>query len=282
MESTQNGNSMVMPVAPFYGGGYGNGGDFGGSWGWIILLLLIAGNGWGGGFGGGFGDGAFPWLMSGQAGINANTNAGFDNAAIAGQLSGIQSSITNGFATSEVANCNRAMDSMQTAYTNEIADLNRSFDAQSATSTGFNNLQSQLANCCCENRLATANLAADIAREACADRAAVSDGIRDVIANQSAGVQRILDQMCNDKIDAKNEKIQELQNQITLQNLASSQAQQTAQLIADNTAQTQYIVNRVAPYPIPAYPVTGWGNYYGSGCAGFNPFGNVGYGNGSF
>ena len=79
-----NGTGMVMPVAPMYGGAYGgNGGfgsGFGGDWGWIILLLLIAGGGWGfGGFGGagmgGFAaDGAmlYPWMNQAEV-----TNSGF-------------------------------------------------------------------------------------------------------------------------------------------------------------------------------------------------------------
>ena len=46
-----------------------------------------------------------------------------------------------------------------------------------------------------------------------------------------------------------------LQNQINIATMQASQTAQTAALIADNTAQTQYIVNRVAPYPIPAYTV---------------------------
>jgi len=255
MESTQNGNSMVMPVAPFYGGGYGNGGDFGGSWGWIILLLLIAGNGWGGGFGGGFGDGTFPWLMSGQAGINANTNAGFDNAAIAGQLSGIQSSITNGFATSEVANCNRAMDSMQTAYSNQIADLNRSFEAQTANTQALSGLQSQLAQCCCDNRLATCQTQNIIQNEGNATRFADANNTRDLLTNQTANTQAILDKLCQLELDSKNTRIADLERQLTMANLSASQVAQTARLEANNNMQTQYIVNRVAPYPIPSYTV---------------------------
>ena len=81
-----NGNELVMPVSPMYGGGYGNGGfGFGGdSWGWIILLLLCANGGWGNGFGGGYGNMMlgydFPWLLNGQSAINNNTNNGFQNA----------------------------------------------------------------------------------------------------------------------------------------------------------------------------------------------------------
>jgi chromosome condensin MukBEF ATPase and DNA-binding subunit MukB len=120
----------------------------------------------------------------------------------------------------------------QQLYSNEIASLNRSFAEQTASTQGFNNVQSQLANCCCENRLATANLTAVVQAENCADRAALSDGLRDIIVNQTANTQKIIDMMCQDKIDAKNEKILELQNQLNMTNLAASQFAQTQQIIA--------------------------------------------------
>ena len=205
---TENGtNGMVMPVSPMYSGysntGWGN--SFGGDWAWIILLLLLAGNGWGNGFGGGFGAeyGVMPYMWNTQT--QNDVNRGFDNAGISSQLSGIQSSITTGFSNAEVAECDRAMDSMQTAYTNQIASMNQRFADMSNINQSFNSIQSQLANCCCENRLAVANLGSDIAREACADRQAVNDGVRDILANQTASVQKILDQMCQDKIDQKND-----------------------------------------------------------------------------
>lgn len=282
MALTDNGSGtpVVMPVSPMYGGGYGNNGGFGfgGDWASLIVLFLIFGmfgnGGWGnGGFGGGYGaDGMFPWLMTGQAGINANTNAGFDNAAIASQLSGIQTSLTTGFSNAEVAGCNRAMDAMQTAYGNQIASLERSFAEQTANSQGFNALASQLASCCCENRLATANTQALVQSENCADRQALSDGIRDVIANQTAGFQRVLDQICNDKIDAKNEKIAELQNQLAMAELKANNNLQTQTLLNDNLAQTNAVEQYLAPVPRPAYVVQNPNcctNNYGCGCGQF-------------
>lgn len=123
----------------------------------------------------------------------------------------------------------------------------------------------------------------------------MSDGIRDVIAAQTAGTQRILDKLCDQELQAERRENDQLRTQLNMANLAASQSAQTAALIADNTQQTQYIVNRVAPYPIPAYPVcnpynyngygfgfNGFGNNFGNGFGGFNPFGNVGFGNGSF
>jgi len=235
-----NDNDMVMPVAPMYGG-YGNGGlcsGFGGDWGWIILLLLFASNGgWGNGFGG-YGDGGvMPYMWNQQT--QNDVNRGFDNAGISNQLSTINSSIVSGFSNAEVAGCNRAMDTMQ----------------------AFNAVQSQLAQCCCENRLATANLSADLAREACADRAAVSDGI-----------QKILDQMCQDKIDAKNERIADLERQLTMANLAASQGAQTAQILADNSRQTAVLEDYLNPVARPAYIVQNPNccqQNYGCGCGNF-------------
>lgn len=274
--SNDEGNAMVMPVTPMYGNGYGNSGFGGFGNDWITLFLLFAvfgGWGNGNGFGGNGGmNGTFPWLLAANNNTGDLVTAGFNNAAITSQLSGIQSTLTNGFASAEVNACNRASDALIASYNNQIASMNQNFANQSAMNQGFNALQSQLASCCCENRLATAGLSADLAREACADRAAVSDGIRDVIANQTAGIQTILDKMCQQELDAERRENQNLRTQLNMQNLAASQADQTAKLIADNAAQTQYVVNRVAPYPIPSYVVPspyGYANYgYGYGSCG--------------
>lgn len=122
----------------------------------------------------------------------------------------------------------------------------------------------------CENRLGTADLKYTIATENCADRAAISDGIRDLITAQNAGTQRILDQLCNDKIDAKNEKIADLERQLTMANLAASQTAQTARILANNEAQTAALEQYLAPVPRPAYIVQNpnccANNGFGCGC----------------
>lgn len=135
------------------------------------------------------------------------------------------------------------------------ADITTSGFQNQALNTQLSALQSQMNTCCCENRLATANLQSVIQSENCADRATISDGVRDILANQSANTQRILDQMCNDKIDAKNERIADLERQLTMANLAASQTAQTAQLLADNTRQTVALEQYLNPTPIPAYVV---------------------------
>lgn len=248
MAFSENGNGLVMPVGPM--GGYGNN-SFGDGNGWWVILFLFAlmGGNWGnGGFGGNGNNGVLPYLYNDDT-KNA-VNRGFDTAGLSGQLSGIQNAVSQGFSSAEVAECNRAMNILGQ----------------------FNTLQSQLANCCCENRLATANLGALVQSENCADRAALSDGIRDIIANQTAGTQRILDMMCQDKIDAKNEKIAELQNQLNMLNLAQSQTAQTAALLADNNRQTAVLEDYLNPVARPAYIVQNpncCAQQYGCGCGSF-------------
>ena len=241
---------MVMPVTPM--GGYGNG--FGGDGWWVILFLFaLMGNGGWGGFGGGNQMGIWPYFTA--TNTDAGVQRGFDTAALTNQLSGINTSITSGFANAEVAGCNRAMEAMQTAYTNQIADLNRSFAAQTAATQGFTDIAAQLANCCCENRLATANLGADIAREACADRAAVNDALRDVLAATTAQNQRILDQMCQDKIDSKNDTINQLRQELMFARGQASQDVQTAAIQAGQRALANEVEQYVAPKAVPAYVV---------------------------
>ena len=192
--------------------GFGNGNGW-----WIILLFLFLGwgnNGWG--FNGNANtDNLYPWMNQAQGTWNG--------------FSQVQQDLCAGFANAETA-----------ATTRQMASMQQMFD-----------LSSQFANCCCENRLAIANLGADLAREACADRQAVSDGVRDILANQTASVQRILDQMCQDKIDQKNEEIARLRQQLDMASLAASQTQQTSMIIANNEYQTSVL----KPVPVPAYIV---------------------------
>ena len=210
-------NSMYMPVTPAYGGD----GMFGGNSAWWIIILLLFG-GWGNrGFG-----------FGGQ-GIGSEVQTGFDHSAVMNGLSGIQNAVSNGFAQAEIS-----------ANSRQMADMNQNFALQSA-----------MQNCCCENRAATADLKYTVATEACADRNAISNALRDVLEANNASTQRILDTMCQDKIDAKNELIANLRQQLQMAQLSASQGAQTAQIIANNEAQTSALERYLAPTPIPAYIV---------------------------
>lgn len=312
-------NSMVMPVTPMYGGGgYGNGMGFGGDWAWILLLLLIGGNGWGmggfGGFGGGLGV-DFPWLLNGQNGINNNVNDGFRDAqlhdsvtsvrdgvsALATQLCGccgdIQMGMANGFAGVQQSLCNgfagttAAITGAQNAISqqmnaNEIANLNRSFAEQTANMQGFNGVNAGVAD-----------LRYTVATEACADRAAVGDALQNVtmqnMGNTNAivnaingGIQSIKDQLCDYRNAQKDETIANLRHELMYSRGQASQVEQTAQLLANNNAQTALfqqglnnevdaLYNRLKNCPVGTTPVYGnqpiftcGGNNSPCGCGG--------------
>ena len=264
MTETNNSSPFYMPIAPAYGnGGFGFGGDMGA---WWLLILLVAMGGWGNGFGFGGAGGAFPWMMGGMTNTNNDVQRGFDQNALVTGITGVNNAVTSGFGNVQTALCNGfagvnagiANGFAQTEIADnarQIANMNQSFANQTAMLQGFNGLQNQLSTCCCDNRASIADLKYTVATEACADRSAISNALRDVIAATTAQTQTILDKMCQQEIDSLKSQNIALQNQVNLQALAASQAAQTAALVADNTAQTQYIVNRVAPYPIPAYTV---------------------------
>lgn len=261
-----NNNGFYMPVAPAYMGG--NNGGFGGDWAWIILLLLIGwgnnGNGWGGngGFGGGYGE--YPWLANGQQQIMTNTNNGFRDAMINDGITSVrdginslsaqlcnccgdvQMSIAGGFANAETA-----------ANARQMANMQQGFGLQTAITGGLTNLSSQLAQCCCDNRLASEQTRYTIATEACATREAQNYNTRDIIAAQTASTQRILDQLCNDKIDAKNEKIADLERQLTMATLRESQTAQNAFISQGFANEVDQLYNRLSNCPVPSTPVYG-------------------------
>lgn len=169
----------------------GNNDDFGFGGGgawWFIFLFFAMMFGWGGNFGG-------------QNNFGA-VQQGFDQAAT-----------LNGFNT-----LNQALANSELNSSNQQSNLLQS----------MNGLAMNMQNCCCENRAATADLKYTIATEACADRAAVTAALQQLTAQTAANTQRILDQMCQDKIDAKNEQISNLRTQLQMAQLAASQTAQTA------------------------------------------------------
>lgn len=270
--SLTTGEMSAADLAAVVGGSRNNNdGGFGDGNGWWIILLflcLFGNGGWGGnnGNGGGFGGGSnggagalYPWMNQAEITsdgfrdqmINNNITSIRDGiSSLSNQLCNcccdMQGTVQNGFAQAEIA-----------ANGRQMANMNQAFAAQTAMNQGFNSLESNLASCCCENRLATADLKYTIATENCADRAALSDGVRDILVNQTANTQRILDQLCNDKIDAKNEKIADLERQLTMANLAASQTAQNAFIAQGLNNEVDALYNRLSNCPVPTVPVYG-------------------------
>lgn len=256
------------------------------------MFILLGNNGWGngfGGWGGNVGSEIYPWMN--QANL---TSEGFQNALmndnvtsirdgvqnLSTQLCGccgdISTQLCNGFAGVN-ASVNGAQNAIaQQLYTNQISDLERSFAAQTASTQGMTTIQSQLAQCCCDNRAATADLKYTVATEACADRAAISEALRDVIAANTASTQKILDQLCQDKIDAKNETIAQLRQELMFSRGQASQDVQTAVLRQGQIDEVDALYNRLSNCPVPTTPVYGrqpiftCNNGCGCGCSGNN------------
>ena len=286
--------------------GYHGGNGFGfndGAW-WIIILFLFAMNGgWGNGWGNNGGMNQLPYWMAQQNNGN-DIQRGFDQNSvmntlgnITGSINGLGNSLCNGFAgvnqniSATGAGVVQAVSNgfAQAEISNnarQMADMNQNFGMQTALATQLNNIAMAQQNCCCENRAATADLKYTVANEACADRAAVNNALRDVTAQgvantqalmntMNAGIQSIKDQMCNDKIDAKNERIAELERQLTMANLASSQSVQTSVIQSGQRALANEIEQYVNPTPRPAYIVQ---NPNGCNCQNYNPYMNYGCG----
>lgn len=283
MSYSSTSDNMVMPVAPMgsYGGNSGNGFGWGGdgAW-WLLVLFLFAANGNGFGWGNNGMNGMMPYVAS--TNTNNDVQRGFDQQALMTGLGDISGAVTSGFAGVNQSLCS--------GFAGVNATINSGFNAAEASNNARQmanmqqafSLQSQLAQCCCDNRLATANLNSTILSENCADRAALSDGVRDIIANQTANtqalinqttqaVQGVYDKICQLELNAKNDRIAELQNQLTAANTAALVGAQTSRVLADNAAQTQALEQYLNPAPIPAYVVQNpnccAGNYYpGCGC----------------
>ena len=247
------GTTMYMPVAPAYGYNGNNGNDnmFGGNWMWF-LLVWMAMFGWGNNGFGGFGNG------NNAAG---DIQRGFDQSALTTGINNIQTALCNGFAGVNQGISNGFAQAEIAANSRQMADMNQQFALQSA-----------LQNCCCENRAATADLKYTVATEACADRNTISNALRDVLEATNASTQKIIDMMCQDKIDAKNEKIAELLGRLAMAQNAAAFNALGDRFQASQDNQTAALERYLAPTPIPAYMVqnpnccTNNFGYGGCGC----------------
>ena len=257
-----NGSQGVVPTFDVSGNNGNNG--WGSSMGeWIIGLValgMLGNGGLFGGFGGGNGMYEFPWLLAGQNGINNNTDNGFDNLHLSNQIEGTRDAINN----------------ISTQLCNGFNGLNTSI------LTSSNDLNTSFLNCCCENRLANCQTQNAIVSEAAATRFADANNTRDIITSQTQGTQAILDKLCQLELDgvkaqveAKNDRISELQTQLNMANLAASQTAQNAFIAQGFANEVDQLYNRLNTCPVPTTPVYGrtpiftCPNNNGCGCGNF-------------
>lgn len=236
------GTTMLVQPTGMTGNG-GNGFGWGGDGFWIILLFILLG-GWGGnnGFGGGMGNSnLYPWMNQSN-----QISEGFQNQMLNDNITGIQNSL-NGISTQL---CN-----------NQMADLERSFAAQTANTAGLTALQGQLAQCCCDNRLATCQTQNIVATESAATRNTIQ-----------GGVQTIIDKLCALELDGYKRENDNLRSQLNMATLRESQTAQNAFIQQGLTNEVDALYNRLSNCPVPTVPVYGrqpiftCGQNQGCGC----------------
>lgn len=257
-------------------GGNGMWGE--GSWFLIILFLFVfcgwGGNGWGNN-GGAAGaadnyvlasdfatlqrqiDSSTASLERKSDAINSGLCDGFyaQNTTALNGFSNVNQNLCNGFAQAELSRANGQMNLMQQMNANNITAM------QTA-----NALQSQLAQCCCDNREAISGVNYNMAMNTNAVQHSVENGFcqtnynnanntRDIIDNQNSNARAILDALNAQQLAAKDAKIAEQNQQIFGLQLAASQQ-----------AQNNYLVQTLKPAPVPSFPAGQLYGYMGGCC----------------
>lgn len=257
-----------VPVAPLATGTSGNSGNgmFGGDGWWAIIIFALI-FGWGrggyGGFGGGNGGGAengaltrgelcqdmnFQSLENAVRGVQSGLCDGFYamNTGMLNGFSGIQNTLCSGFAELAALGNSNANAVQQSINAMNISNLQTANAQNIAALQNQNALQTQIAQCCCENREGQAQIRYDMATQACAIQNTIQNTTRDIIDNQNANSRAILDYLCQDKI-----AILQSENQ-------------ALRLSASQQAQNNYLISQLRPQPVPAYPAAspcGMGNW---------------------
>ncbi len=288
------GNMGGYPYPVYQGNGSGNNGFGQDGWWIILLIIIIAAGGWGNNNGnnGNGGFGGQPIIVN-DGNSNGAVQRGFDQAAIMAGINGVQTGVQN--LSTQLCGCCGDMQMAlangfagveQGANARQIANMQQAFAAQAAVTSGMNDLAMSLQNCCCENRAGIADLKYTVATENCADRTQAMQNTRDIIDSQTRGTQAIIDKLCQLELDgvkaqveAKNDRIAELQTQLNMANLAASQTAQNAFIAQGFANEVDQLYNRLNSCPVPTTPVYGRTPIFqcnqASGCG-------CGCGNGSF
>lgn len=248
-----------------------NDGGFGGanSWIWIIVVFALL-FGWGrngnqdggGNSGNGGGDSMaayIPYLAGGFNASSALTRADLcqdmNFQEVKNGVAGVSDAVSLGFANLNSTICQQQYDTAQ-MINGLNTTLLQGFNAANVVALQNQNAtQAQIADCCCGLQRSLDGINYNMATNTCAIQNTLNTNTRDIIDATNSGTRAILDYLCQ-------EKIADLQSE-----------NQGLRLAASQTAQNQYLISQLRPFPVAAYqvcnPFTGtYGGYqgYGSGC----------------
>lgn len=255
-------NAMfTMPVAPTgYGnGGFGNG--FGGDGAWWLLVLLFALGGWNNGGWGANNGGGMPYVMNAQT--DNTVQRGFDQSAVMNGINNLTTAVCDGFGNVQNSICNSTYSITGAVRDGFYAAETSNNARQMANMQQMFGLQSQLAQACSDNRLATANLTSTVLSENCQDRYEAAQNTQAIINAINTGVQSLKDDFCKDRLDAKDAIIADLRQQVTYGQMQQGFANEVDALY-----------NRLNNCPVATVPVYGrqpifnCNNNGGCGCNG--------------
>lgn len=256
--------------------GNGNNDGFGGNniWWAILWIMMMMCGGWNNG----------GWNNGGQAPaqyVAADVQRGFDQQATTSQISQLQTQVGQGFADNAVAQCQGNANTVAAITNGQFGITQAIGNAKDTIALGLNQMAMTNQQGFNDNKAGQADLKYTIATEACADRQAISDSLRDIMAqntantnaiiqSQNQGFQGIKDKLCQLELDTVKQENERLRTQLNMATLNASQTAQTSQILQGQNAQTQTILNTCCPPPKPAYVVPNpcgcGGGIYG-GCA---------------
>lgn len=229
----------TMQVQPVYGngnGGFGWGGDWAS---WIILFLIFGMFGWGG-----YGNAGGVNNPAGQGwATRADINEGFALNNLESGQRDILGSVTSGFHGVDNAICQLGYQTQQGFNNTNVALMQ-----------GHNSLATQLANCCCETREAIQGVNYNLATQACDTRNTIQNSTRDIIDNQTSGINAIMGKLSQMEYNGLNDKYQAALAENQALKFQASQTAQNAFITANQEAQTAELLRRLGrDCPVPAY-----------------------------
>ena len=249
-----SGTNLSMPVQPLgsYGGGNNSGWGDGNGW-WVLIILFALFGGGGRGYGNN-GDGGGS--QSSYYYTDSALQRGFDNQSVMNKLNGLENGLCS-LGYDQLAQMNNLGQSIlttgfqlqNTAQQNAISNMQQ-----------FNSVERQLADCCCENRAAIAQVRYDMATDTCNIQNAIQNAARDIMENDNANYRSLYQQQIDAQMAAKDAEITRL-----------SSALQACQYRSDNDQQTQIILNAINPpigrsYIVPNPNAWNYNNWNGNCC----------------